>query len=97
MKNFPALREGLALAVTGSLAAAPLGADAAGAGDALVDNRGGADAYVMFGGPTVTAVAATAVRIPAGAMFAVGKGSATHVAAYCGGSTTLVIHLGEGV
>lgn len=69
---------------------------AAQAADALVDNRGTADACIRFGGAEETATD-LCVRVPAGAMLAFAKGNATHIAAKtAAGTTNLVVHIGEG-
>lgn len=99
-KNFTATRPGKTIAVGTSNAATQLDADlnmAASASDVLIDNRGPADAYVLFGSSQAAATAATAVRIPAGSIAIYGKGSATHIATIAGAATTLTVHLGEGL
>ena len=101
MNNFSGgLRAGVAIAVGTGAAVTALHSDpafAAAAADVSVDNRGTADAYIRFGGPSETVDVATGLRVPAGAIVTLAKGSATHVACIGAAVTTLVVHLGEGV
>lgn len=101
MRNFAAVRAGQTVAVSTVAAAVALaGTDAnavASAQDVLIDNRGTADAFVLFGGPDVSVSVATGVRVPAGAMAIYGKANATHIAVLGQGITSLALHLGEGV
>lgn len=99
--NFPGyLGGGLSVAVNTSSSTPAVIADtpAKSAGDdCLVDNRGAVDAFINLGGATVVATA-LCVRVPAGQGVIFAKGSATHIAAItASGSTTLVVHVGQGV
>jgi len=99
-KNFPATRDGIAIAATAAATTTQLGTDtslALAAVDALVDNRGDYDAYIKFVKAGGSVTKATGLRIPAGSIGIYGKSDATHIAVIGDGSTSLVVHLGEGV
>lgn len=65
--------------------------------DVYLENRGTSDCYVVTGDSTAVATVLHP-RVPAGAVMIFRKGRETHLAAICdtGGTTTLVVHLGEG-
>lgn len=94
--NFsPASGVGIAVAAAGLTS---FGAGAQYQPDAMIDNRGDVDAFIRFGDASVLSDVATGMRIPAGAIFILGKSTATHIAvAVASGTPALVIHLGAGV
>ena len=99
-KNFRGYGDdGVLVPVTAASATTPLHTNpnmARAAQDVLVDNRGTADAYIRVGDDTVSA-STLCVRVPAGAVLAFSKGQFTHIAAItASGTTSLVVHLGEG-
>ena len=93
-ENFPATRKGISVTASTSPTPTVLGTDlglAAQAKDALVDNRGTVDAFVLFGGADVATADTLAIRIPAGGTYALGKGNATYVSAYCASGTVPLV------
>lgn len=101
--NFTATRPGALVAITSGNQAINLAnlfnIDpnlVAGAPDVLLDNRSGLDCYVLFGGPDVAVTSGTGVRVPAGGMQLLGKGSALYLGVIGGGAGSLMVHIGEG-
>ena len=97
--NFAATRAGMAVPVTTASVNWSLGADArlvGAATDVLIDNRGTADAYVVFGGDGAVVTVATGLRIPPGSQQIYAKGNTTNMAVIGGAATNLVLHLGAG-
>ncbi|UDF33772.1 UNVERIFIED_ORG: hypothetical protein LHJ69_14240 [Shinella sp. XGS7] len=95
--NFSATKPGQVVPVTTAAALHALNADSRHATDALLDNRGSSDAYILFCGSDGTVDKATGVRVIAGTLIALGKGSATHIAVIGDGATSLTLHYGKGV
>lgn len=98
-KNFTATRTGITVNSTSASATAPLSTIAVASGsatDALLDNRGSAPCYFLFGGPDVTVDKNSGVRLAADERLVFGKGNATHVAVISDVPTTVTVHVGEG-
>lgn len=96
MSNINATRDGFSVVVGLGPGLVKLPAGTEFASDALLDNRGNADAYIKFGQADVTVNQATGVRVPAGAIVPITKGAATHMAHVGDGATTLMLHFGSG-
>lgn len=95
--NFSATRPGQVIPVTTAAVPHLLASDSRHAGDVMLDNRGNADAFIMFGASDVSTDKATGVRVLAGTMIILGKSSATHIAVIGDAATSLTLHYGKGV
>jgi hypothetical protein len=62
----------------------------------VVYNTGGSDANIVFGDATVTATVSTGDVVKSGGWMAFAPGSASYVAAYSAGSTSILISGGSG-